>query len=240
MRLINEKYGITEDDFSSAELCAVPAGKARDVGLDRSMIAAYGHDDKVCAYPSITALFESTNTKATQIVVLADKEETGSDGNTGMQSRLLCDLIEEIALQRGANPRLVRSNSFCISSDVNAAFDPNFADVYEKANSALIGCGVAMSKYTGSRGKGGTSDASAEIVGKIRRIFAENDVVWQTAELGKIDIGGGGTVAKFIANLNIDTIDIGVPVISMHAPIEVISKADLYSAHLGFLAFLCD
>ena len=240
MRLINEKYGITEDDFSSAELCAVPAGKARDVGLDRSMIAAYGHDDKVCAYPSITALFESTNTKATQIVVLADKEETGSDGNTGMQSRLLCDLIEEIALQRGANPRLVRSNSFCISSDVNAAFDPNFADVYEKANSALIGCGVALSKYTGSRGKGGTSDASAEIVGKIRRIFAENDVVWQTAELGKIDIGGGGTVAKFIANLNIDTIDIGVPVISMHAPIEVISKADLYSAHLGFLAFLCD
>ena len=240
MRLINEKYGITEDDFSSAELCAVPAGKARDVGLDRSMIAAYGHDDKVCAYPSITALFESTNTKTTQIVVLADKEETGSDGNTGMQSRLLCDLIEEIATQRGANPRLVRSNSFCISSDVNAAFDPNFADVYEKANSALIGCGVAMSKYTGSRGKGGTSDASAEIVGKIRRIFAENDIVWQTAELGKIDIGGGGTVAKFIANLNIDTIDIGVPVISMHAPIEVISKADLYSAHLGFLAFLCD
>lgn len=240
MKLLNDKYGITEDDFCSAELCAVPAGRARDVGIDRSMIAAYGHDDKVCAYPSITALFESTNTKATQMVVLADKEETGSDGSTGMQSRLLCDLLEEIAVQRGANPRLVRSNSFCISSDVNAAFDPNFADVYEKANSALIGCGVALSKYTGARGKSGTSDASAEIVGKIRRIFADNDVVWQSAELGKVDIGGGGTVAKFIANLNIDTIDIGVPVISMHAPIEVISKGDLYSAHLGFLAFLCD
>ncbi len=240
MSIINEKYGITEDDFVSAELCAVPQGKARDVGLDRSMIAAYGHDDKVCAYPSVTALFESTNTNSTQMVVLADKEETGSDGNTGMQSRLLCDLIEEIALQRGANPRLVRANSFCISSDVTAAFDPNFADVYEKANSAMLGCGVAMSKYTGSRGKGGTSDASAEIVGKIRRIFSDNGVVWQSAELGKIDIGGGGTVAKFIANLNIDTIDIGVPVISMHAPIEVISKADLYCAHLGFLAFLCD
>lgn len=240
MNLIYDKYGITEDDFCSAELCAVPAGKARDVGLDRSMIAAYGHDDKVCAYPSLTALFESTNSKATQMVVLADKEETGSDGNTGMQSRLLCDLIEEIAQQRGANPRLVRANSFCISSDVNAAFDPNFADVYEKANSALLGCGVALSKYTGSRGKSGTSDASAEIVGKVRRIFADNDVVWQSAELGKIDIGGGGTVAKYIANLNIDTIDIGVPVISMHAPIEVVSKGDLYSAHLGFLAFLCD
>lgn len=240
MKLINDKYDITEDDLVSAELCAVPAGKARDVGFDRSMIAAYGHDDKVCAYPSLTALFESSNDKATQMVILADKEETGSDGSTGMQSRLLCDLIDEIAAQTGANPRRVRSNSFCISSDVNAAFDPNFADVYEKANSALIGCGVALSKYTGARGKSGTSDASAEIVGKIRRIFADNDVVWQSAELGKIDIGGGGTVAKFIANLNIDTIDIGVPVISMHAPIEVISKADLYSAHLGFLAFLCD
>ena len=240
MRLINEKYGITEDDLVSAELCAVPAGKARDVGFDRSMIAAYGHDDKVCAYPSVTALFDSTNDKATQMVILADKEETGSDGSTGMQSRLLCDLIDEISVQMGANPRRVRSNSFCISSDVNAAFDPNFADVYEKSNSALLGCGVALSKYTGSRGKSGTSDASAEIVGRIRRIFADNDVVWQSAELGKIDIGGGGTVAKFIANLNIDTIDIGVPVISMHAPIEVISKADLYSAHLGFLAFLCD
>ncbi len=240
MRLLNEKYGITEDDFSSAELCAVPAGKARDVGLDRSMIAAYGHDDKVCAYPSITALFESNNDKGTQMVILADKEETGSDGSTGMQSRLLCDLIDEISSQMGANPRRVRANSFCISSDVNAAFDPNFADVYEKANSAILGCGVALSKYTGSRGKNGTSDASAEIVGRVRRIFAEKDVVWQSAELGKIDIGGGGTVAKYIANLNIDTIDIGVPVISMHAPIEVVSKADLYSAHLGFLAFLED
>ena len=240
MRLINEKYGIVEDDFVSAELCAVPAGAARDVGLDRSMIAGYGHDDKVCAYPSVTALFETDNKKDTMIVILADKEETGSDGNTGMQSRLLCDLIDEISAQLGANPRLVRSRSFCISSDVTAGYDPNFSEVYEKSNSAMMGCGVALSKYTGSRGKSGTSDASAEIVGKIRKIFDENDVVWQSAELGKIDIGGGGTVAKYIANLNIDTIDIGVPVISMHAPIEVISKADLYSTHLAFLAFLND
>ena len=240
MALLYEKYGICEDDFVSAELCAVPALKAKDVGLDRSMIAAYGHDDKVCAFPSVTALFETTNRAATSMVVLADKEETGSDGNTGMQSRMLFDLIEEIAEQRGANPRLVRANSFCISSDVTAAYDPNFAEVYEKANSAFLNCGVALSKYTGSRGKSGTSDASAETVGKIRRIFAENDVVWQSAELGKIDIGGGGTVAKYIANLNIDTIDIGVPVISMHAPYEVISKADVYSAHVAFLAFLND
>ena len=240
MALLCEKYGICEDDFVSAELCAVPALKAKDVGLDRSMIAAYGHDDKVCAFPSVTALFETTNRAATSMVVLADKEETGSDGNTGMQSRMLFDLIEEIAEQRGANPRLVRANSFCISSDVTAAYDPNFAEVYEKANSAFLNCGVALSKYTGSRGKSGTSDASAETVGKIRRIFAENDVVWQSAELGKIDIGGGGTVAKYIANLNIDTIDIGVPVISMHAPYEVISKADVYSAHVAFLAFLND
>ena len=238
MRLINEKYGIVEDDFVSAELCAVPAGVARDVGFDRSMIAAYGHDDKVCAYPSVTALFETTNKKDTMIVILADKEETGSDGNTGMQSRLLCDLIDEISSQLGANPRLVRANSFCISSDVTAAFDPNFSEVYEKSNSALLGCGVALSKFTGSRGKSGTSDASAETVGRVRKIFDENGVVWQSAELGKIDIGGGGTVAKYIANLNIDTIDIGVPVISMHAPIEVVSKADLYSTHLAFLSFL--
>ncbi len=240
MAILREKYGIEEDDFVSAELCAVPAGKCRDAGLDRSLIAGYGHDDKVCAYPSVTALFETENNKDTMVVILADKEETGSDGSTGMQSRLLSDVIDEISYAKGANPRAVRSKSFCISSDVNAAFDPNFPDVYEKANSAYINCGVALSKFTGSRGKSGTSDASAEIVGYVRRIFAEKDVVWQSAELGKIDIGGGGTVAKYIANLNIDTIDIGVPVISMHAPCEIISKADLYSTHLAFKAFLDD
>lgn len=240
MALLCDKYGIEEDDFVSAELCAVPAGKAREVGLDRSMIAGYGHDDKVCAYPSVTAIFETDNNIDTMIVVLADKEEAGSDGNTGMQSRLLCDLIDEICAQKGANPRVVRAHSFCVSSDVTAAFDPNFAEVYEKSNSAYLNCGVALSKYTGSRGKGGTSDASAETVGKIRRIFADNDVVWQSAELGKVDVGGGGTVAKYIANLNIDTIDIGVPVISMHAPCEVISKADLYCTHRAFVSFLND
>ncbi len=240
MAILREKYGMEEDDFVSAELCAVPAGKCRDAGLDRSLIAGYGHDDKVCAYPSVTALFDTENDADTMVVILADKEETGSDGSTGMQSRLLSDIIDEISYAKGANPRAVRAKSFCISSDVNAAFDPNFPEVYEKANSAYINCGVALSKFTGSRGKSGTSDASAEIVGKVRRIFAENDVVWQSAELGKIDIGGGGTVAKYIANLNIDTIDIGVPVISMHAPCEIISKADLYSTHLAFKAFLDD
>ena len=240
MALLCEKYGIEEDDFVSAELCAVPAGKCRDAGIDRSLIAGYGHDDKVCAYPSFTALFETENDEDTMLVILADKEETGSDGSTGMQSRLLQDVIDEISYAKGENPRAVRARSFCISSDVNAAFDPNFPEVYEKANSAYINCGVALSKFTGSRGKSGTSDASAEIVGKIRRIFAEKDIVWQSAELGKVDIGGGGTVAKYIANLNIDTIDIGVPVISMHAPCEIISKADLYSTHLAFKAFLDD
>ncbi len=240
MAILRDKYGIEEDDFVSAELCAVPSGKCREAGLDRSLIAGYGHDDKVCAYPSVTALFETQNKDDTMVVILADKEETGSDGSTGMQSRLLQDMIDEISLAKGANPRAVRSKSFCISSDVNAAYDPNFPDVYEKANSAYINCGVALSKFTGSRGKSGTSDASAEIVGKIRRIFAEHDIVWQSAELGKIDIGGGGTVAKYIANLNIDTIDIGVPVISMHAPCEIISKADLFSTHLAFKAFLDD
>ncbi len=240
MALLHEKYGIEEDDFVSAELCAVPSGKCRDAGIDRSMIAGYGHDDKVCAYPSVTALFETDNDEDTMLVILADKEETGSDGSTGMQSRLLEDIIEEISYAKGANPRAVRSKSFCISSDVNAAFDPNFPDVYEKTNAAYINCGVALSKFTGSRGKADTSDASAEIVGKIRRIFAEKDIVWQSAELGKVDLGGGGTVAKYIANLNIDTIDVGVPVISMHAPCEIISKADLYSTHLAFKAFLDD
>lgn len=238
MNVLKDRYDITEDDFCSAELSAVPVGKARDAGLDRSMICGYGHDDRVCAYPSVTALFETDNKDKTAIVILADKEETGSNGNTGMQSMLLLDLIDEIAAQAGANPRRVRANSFCISSDVTATYDPNFAEVFEKSNNALINCGVALSKYTGARGKGDTSDASAETVGRIRRIFEDNGVVWQTAELGKVDIGGGGTVAKYIANLNIDTIDIGVPVISMHAPYEVISKYDLYSTHLAFLSFL--
>ncbi len=237
LAILNEKYGITEEDLLSAELSAVPAFRARDIGFDRALIGAYGHDDRVCAYPEITAITQ-TETEQTVMSILADKEEVGSDGVTGMQCVLLSDLIDLISATRGANPAIVRAHSACLSADVNAAYDPNFPEVYEKRNSALISCGTTMSKYTGARGKSGTSDASAELVGRVRRVFAENGVMWQTSELGRVDAGGGGTVAKFIANMNIDTVDLGVPVISMHAPYEVVSKADLYTTHEAFCAFL--
>ncbi len=238
LSILNDKYGVSEEDFLSAELSLVPAFRARDIGFDRALVAAYGHDDRVCAYPAITALLDSPDTKRTVIVILADKEEIGSEGVTGMQSKLFTDLIEEISEALGKNARVVRNSSKCLSADVTACFDPNFADVYEKKNSALISCGTTMSKYTGSRGKSSTNDASAEYVAYIRKIFAENGVIWQTAELGKVDAGGGGTVAKYIANHNIDTVDLGVPVISMHAPYEVVSKADVYSTYEAFLAFI--
>ena len=237
LNYLNEKYGITEEDFLSAELSIVPAAKARDVGFDRSMICAYGHDDRVCAYPSLTAMIDSTDTIHTSMCLLVDKEETGSDGVTGMQSSLIVDLIAEIAKALGGNAAAVRANSKCLSSDVTATFDPNYADVYEHRNSSLIGCGVCLCKYTGSGGKGGTSDASAEMVGWTRRFLNEAGVVWQISELGKTDVGGGGTVAKFMAKHNIDTIDIGVGVLSMHAPYELIAKVDLYEAYRAFRAF---
>ena len=237
LNYLNEKYGITEEDFLSAELSIVPAAKARDVGFDRSMICAYGHDDRVCAYPSLTAMIDSTDTTHTSMCLLVDKEETGSDGVTGMQSSLIVDVIAEIAKALGGNEAAVRANSKCLSSDVTATFDPNYADVYEHRNSSLIGCGVCLCKYTGSGGKGGTSDASAEMVGWTRRFLNEAGVVWQISELGKTDVGGGGTVAKYMANHNIDTIDIGVGVLSMHAPYELIAKVDLYEAYRAFRAF---
>ena len=237
LNYLNEKYGIAEDDFLSAELSIVPAAKARDVGFDRSMICAYGHDDRVCAYPSLTAMIDSADTKHTSMCLLVDKEETGSDGVTGMQSSLIVDVIAEIAKALGGNEAAVRANSKCLSSDVTATFDPNYADVYEHRNSSLIGCGVCLCKYTGSGGKGGTSDASAEMVGWTRRFLNEAGVVWQISELGKTDVGGGGTVAKYMANHNIDTIDIGVGVLSMHAPYELIAKVDLYEAYRAFKAF---
>ncbi len=237
LNYLHSEYGITEEDLLSAELCIVPAARARDVGFDRSMICAYGHDDRVCAYPSITALIDAEDTTHTSMCLLVDKEETGSDGVTGMQSSLITDLITEIAKAMGGNEAAVRANSKCLSSDVTAAFDPNFAEVYEHRNSSLVGCGVSMCKYTGSGGKGGTSDASAELVGWVRRCLNEAGVVWQTCELGKTDVGGGGTVAKYMANHNIDTIDIGVGVLSMHAPYEVISKVDLFEAYRAFKAF---
>ena len=232
-----ENYGITEEDFLSAELSIVPAAKARDVGLDRSMIGGYGHDDRCCAYPSITAMIDADEEKHTTMCILVDKEETGSDGVSGMQSRLILDLIGEISKALGGNEATVRANSKCLSSDVTAIFDPAFAEVFEHRNAALLGCGVGMCKFTGSRGKGGTSDASAELVGWVRRCLNEAGVVWQTCELGRVDVGGGGTVAKFLANHNIDTVDLGVGVLSMHAPYELIAKVDLYEAYRAFYAF---
>ncbi|MDE5897515.1 MAG: aminopeptidase [Clostridia bacterium] len=237
LNYLNETYGICEEDFLSAELSAVPAFPARDVGFDRALIGAYGHDDRVCAYPALTAVIDCPS-EHTVLAMLVDKEEIGSEGTTGMQCKVYEDLMEEISVALGANFRKVRAASKCLSADVTAAYDPNFAGVYEKMNSAMISCGTCMSKFTGARGKSGSNDASAEFVGEVRRMFAEGNVVWQTAELGKVDAGGGGTVAKFLANLNIDTVDLGVPVISMHAPYELISKADLYSNYKAFLAFM--
>ncbi len=237
MLLIHEKYGITEDDFLSAELCVVPAFKARDIGFDRSLIGAYGHDDRVCAYPALSAILEAKDPKNTIMCILADKEETGSDGNTGMKCDLMLDLINEIAKAMGANPGVVRANSKCLSADVSASFDPNFPEVFEKRNSPLLSAGVVLTKFTGSRGKSGTNDASAEYIGWLRRVMEDAGVVWQAGELGKVDCGGGGTVAKFISEHNIETVDLGVPVIAMHAPYEVISKVDLYEAYRAFCAF---
>ena len=237
LRLLNEKYGIVEDDFFSAELCVVPAMKARDVGFDRSMIGAYGHDDRVCAYPILTALLDCEDTVHTKLCILADKEETGSDGPGGMQCDLMLDLINEIASALGGNPAVVRANSKCLSADVSAAFDPNFADVFEKRNTPLLGCGAVFTKFTGSRGKSGTNDASAEYIGWLRSVLAQDSVVWQAGELGKVDCGGGGTVAKYISKHNIDTIDLGVAVISMHAPFEVVAKVDVYETYRASKAF---
>lgn len=237
LKLLNEKYGIVEEDLLSAELCVVPAAKARDIGFDRALIGAYGHDDRVCAYPILTALLDSLDSKHTTMCVLADKEETGSDGPSGMQCELILDIINELAAALGGNPAIVRANSKCLSADVSAAYDPNFPEVFEKRNTPLLSCGAVFTKFTGSRGKSGTNDASAEYIGWLRSVLAKDSVVWQAGELGKVDQGGGGTVAKFISKHNIDTIDLGVPVISMHAPYEVISKVDLYETHRAVRAF---
>ena len=237
LEYLNKEYGMKEEDFLSAELSAVPAYPARDVGFDRALIGAYGHDDRVCAYPALTAVLNN-DSRHTVLAMLVDKEEIGSEGNTGMQSRIYSDLMEEICEALGASFRKVRYASKCLSSDVTAAYDPNFAGVFEKMNSALVSCGTCMSKFTGSRGKSGSNVANAEFVGEVRAMFDGDGVVWQTAELGKVDAGGGGTVAKYLANLNIDTVDLGVPVISMHSPWELISKADLYSNYRAFIAFM--
>ncbi len=235
LELLFEKYGMTEGDFLSAELTCVPAMKARDLGLDGSMIAAYGHDDKVCAYPALMAVLDVAYPTRTAVTVLADKEEIGSEGNTGMQSNFLPYFINDLAKAQGTEGYRVLSHSRCLSADVNAAYDPTFADVYELRNSAFLNHGAVITKYTGSRGKGGTNDASAEYVGEIRAMLNKAGILWQIGELGKVDGGGGGTVAMYIANLNVDTVDLGVPVLSMHAPYEIVSKLDVYMTYLTIL-----
>lgn len=237
LKLLNEKYGIKESDFLSAELEVVPAFKADDIGFDRSLIGSYGHDDRVCAYPAAMAAFSAETPDYTVITVLTDKEETGSDGNTGLQSSYLKYFIAYIAKANGLDVFEVLSKSECLSADVNSAYDPTFSSVFEKNNSSYLNKGVVITKYTGARGKSGTSDASAEYMGKIRNMLDDDGIVWQIGELGKVDAGGGGTVAKFIANLDVDVVDLGVPVLSMHAPYEVVSKLDVYMAYRAFCKF---
>ncbi len=237
LKLLNEKYGIKEADFLSAELEVVPAFKADDIGFDRGLIGSYGHDDRVCAYPAAMAAFSVENPDYTAITVLTDKEETGSDGNTGLQSSYMQNFIAYLAKSEGLEVYEVLSKSECLSADVNSAYDPTFNSVFEKNNTSYLNKGVVITKYTGARGKGGTSDASAEYMGKIRRMLDAAGIVWQIGELGKVDAGGGGTVAKYVANLDVDVVDLGVPVLSMHAPYEVVSKLDVYMAYRTFCKF---
>ncbi len=240
LSLLNEKYGITESDFLSAELCAVPAYKAVDVGLDRSMIGGYGQDDRVCAYAALTGLLQADCHHKTGVCVLADKEEIGSMGVTGMISQAFDTFVSDLCDTQGVALKTCFANSFCLSADVTAAYDPNYADVYDKRNSSLLNRGVALCKYTGMRGKYDSSDATAELMGYARRLFDRAGVLWNVAELGKTDVGGGGTVAMFMANRDIDTVDAGVAVLGMHAPFEVTAKLDCYMEYLAMKAMYED
>ena len=233
MKLLNEKYGIIEEDFLSAELTIVPAGRCREVGLDRSLLGAYGHDDRVCAYAEMEPLFNMGTPKHTAVCILADKEEIGSVGVTGMKSEAFEYFMELLCDAQGVKLSHCFANSFCLSADVSNAFDPNFAEVSDRRNNCKLNYGVAICKYTGARGKSGASDASAEALGHVRSTLDKAGVLWQTATMGKVDQGGGGTVAAYMANRNITTVDAGVPVISMHAPIEVVSKLDCYMTMLA-------
>lgn len=236
LELLNRKYGVTEEDFISAELSAVPAFNACDIGFDRSLIGSYGHDDRVCAYACLAAILQLSAPEYTAVCMLADKEEIGSEGVTGMKSAAFDTFMEDLCQAQGVSLRACFEKSFCLSADVTAAYDPNFADVYEKRNSAFVNYGMGLCKYTGARGKSGASDASAEVVARVRRVLDNANVVWQMAELGKVDAGGGGTVACYMANRNIDTLDAGVPVLAMHAPFEVVSKLDCYMTYKGMMA----
>ena len=235
--LLHQKYGITEQDFTRAEIEVVPASKARDVGFDRSLIGGYGHDDRVDAYPALMAEIETKNPVRTTICVLTDKEEIGSDGVTGMQSMYVFHFMQLLCRAAGQDDIIAFQNSICLSADVTAAFDPSWASAFEKQNGTYAGRGVAFFKYTGSRGKSSASDANAELVGQITRLLDANKVAWQIGELGRLDLGGGGTIAKYVANRGIPVLDIGVPVLSMHAPFEVIHKTDLYMAYRTFALF---
>ncbi|MGI6031156.1 MAG: aminopeptidase [Eubacteriales bacterium] len=237
MSILNQKYGIVEEDFVSAELEMVPAFPARDLGLDRSMIGAYGHDDRVCAFSALRAIIEAQEPVRTALAVFVDKEEIGSMGTTGIRSRFIENLIEDLADMYGVPLRRVLAHSTCLSADVNAAFDPTFPEVSEKRNCARLNGGICLTKYTGSRGKSGSNDANAELMGKVRKLFADSGVVWQIGELGKVDQGGGGTVAQYVANLDVETVDCGVAMLSMHAPYEVVSKADVFMAVKAYRAF---
>lgn len=237
LSLLNEKYGITEKDFIRAEIEMVPAVKAVDVGLDRSMVGAYGQDDRVCAYTALTAEIGVKQPRYTTVTVLADKEEIGSVGNTGLNSDFVLHYIQYLAQAAGADDKTVLKNSLCLSADVNAAYDPTFAQVYEEKNACYLGKGCVLTKYTGARGKSGSSDASAETMAKMVDIMEENGVFWQTGELGAVDIGGGGTVACFVAGMNVDVVDLGVPILSMHSPFELSSKLDIYHTYKAFQAF---
>ena len=237
LKLLNEKYGINEEDLLTAEISAVPAGKARDLGLDRSMILAFGHDDRVCAYPAFRALLDAGVPNKTAVCVFADREEVGSMGVTGLRSDYLKNFIEEICVNASQNVRKALANSAAISSDVTAAFDPDFASAFEKNNTAYLNKGCAICKFTGARGKSGSSEASARFIAKLCAIFDKNDVVYQFGELGKVDQGGGGTVAQFLADKDIENVDIGVPLLSMHAPYEIAAKNDIYMMYKSSLVF---
>ena len=237
MDILNQKYGIVEEDFISAELEVVPAFRASDVGFDRSLIGAYGHDDRVCGYAALAGLLDLEEVPAkTAVCMLADKEEIGSEGVSGMQSAAFDTFMSDLCDGQKVKLKVCYERSFCLSADVTAAFDPNFPEVYEKRNSARINYGIGLSKYTGARGKSGSSDASAEVVAKVRATLDDAEVVWQMAELGKVDAGGGGTVACYMANRDIDTLDAGVPVLSMHSPFETVSKLDCYMTYAAMKA----
>ena len=242
MKMLSTEYGIEEEDFLSAEIEVVPAGEARDYGLDRSMIMGYGHDDRVCAYPSFEAMLVDDAPEVTSVCLLVDKEEIGSVGASGMESRFFENTVAEVMNAAGEYSELklrrALKNSKVLSSDVSAAFDPNFPGVMTKRNTAYFGKGLVFNKYTGARGKSGSNDANAEYIGKLRNIMDGNNVSFQTAELGKVDQGGGGTIAYILANYGMNVIDSGVPVLNMHAPWEIISKVDLYEAYRGYIAFL--